>query len=655
MKNDTLKPADTRWRGPLCCLTGTLLAFTSTVLLTSAQNTVADETSAPASSQNAATAQPPKPSTPPEAQTGQAETEAPSAPEAEAGAGSNTQPKSRSSSTSSYAEIPEYPEDHRVAHRSILVPITQQPYIVTIDVAFRGTMARTSGQREQLQREIATAVRRMYGQLWDFRVRASEWLIPGSIPRLVRLEEDDVTEHYPHTMFDKTMLVCLEENAGIWQVAVREYDPRIQELTPTLQAQTMDARNLGTIAAQLMRDVFRPVLFLTAPVRGGSDEMTFDLQGGLIPPPDPSAVQMSETDVLRPFVRRLDRRDRNHVLDIQRLPLEYIRVTRINKPLTVDLDPEGELTAVSASESEAGAVPMESEPWADTAHVDGVLISHRPISTFGRRTSNAEQFAVRQRPSARSSKVRLVMQNRDDRPLICHRIDRVTKLRVKDEDLAPAVRLISDRNGELEMEIDPDHATFWLYVYSGSTLLARVPYAPGLVPEDTLELPDDSIRLGVEGELYLFRDDLVDGVAQRAVLMSMAKRESEADQMQEFELLIEQIDELPGKDEFHKRLDDIRNQAVRRATDTRNRSAERRINKLCDAMKKSLDEFFTSENQTREREELIRLRQRINPNRVPPSQPGTPQPGATQPATPQPGATQPTTPPATNNPFNTSS
>ena len=45
--------------------------------------------------------------------------------------------------------------------------------------------------------------------------------------------------------------------------------------------------------------------------------------------------------------------------------------------------------------------------------------------------------------------------------------------------------------------------TVWLYVYSGKALLARVPYAPGLRPVETVELPDDSIRLRVEGELDL--------------------------------------------------------------------------------------------------------------------------------------------------------
>ena len=109
--------------------------------------------------------------------------------------------------------------------------------------------------------------------------------------------------------------------------------------------------------------------------------------------------------------------------------------------------------------------------------------------------------------------------------------------------------------------MDPENPTFWLYVYSGSSLLARVPYAPGLLPQDTIKLPDDGLRLGVEGELYLFRDALVDTVAQKAVLMSLAKKASAEGRLEEVDKLIVQLDELPGQKEFMSRLNAIKTPA----------------------------------------------------------------------------------------------
>ena len=69
---------------------------------------------------------------------------------------------------------------------------------------------------------------------------------------------------------------------------------------------------------------------------------------------------------------------------------------------------------------------------------------------FGGRSRSVEQIALRQRPSAARSSVRLVLQSRPDRPLICYRVDRVAKLRQTDVNESPGVRMLSDRNGDID-------------------------------------------------------------------------------------------------------------------------------------------------------------------------------------------------------------
>ena len=172
----------------------------------------------------------------------------------------------------------------------------------------------------------------------------------------------------------------------------------------------------------------------------------------------------------------------------------------------------------------------------------------------------------------------------------------------------PGVRVLTDRNGEIEIDVDPLNPTLWLYVYSGSSLLARVPYAPGLLPMDTIKLPDDGLRLGVEGELYLFRDALVDTVAQKAVLMSLARKASEEGKPEEVDKLIVQLDELPAEKEFKLRLNSIKTPAAKKAVQQRNTSVKRKIEKLCLAMEESLTKFYSSDNKIREAQELEQLR-----------------------------------------------
>ena len=228
---------------------------------------------------------------------------------------------------------------------------------------------------------------------------------------------------------------------------------------------------------------------------------------------------------------------------------------------------------------------------------------------FGGRGRSLQQIGLRQRPSASSSRVRLVLQSRPDRPLICYRVDKVAKLRHTDESDVPNVRILTDRNGDLEIDVDPENPTFWLYVYSGSLLLARVPYAPGLMPQDTIKLPDDSLRLGVEGGLYLFRDELVDSVALKAVYMSLAKKAAAAGDVAAMEMAFGQLNAMHGKEYFESELNSVRTPALIKADQQKNPGVKAKIEKLCTAMSESLTAFYATEKRLKEAEELETLRQ----------------------------------------------
>ena len=193
--------------------------------------------------------------------------------------------------------------------------------------------------------------------------------------------------------------------------------------------------------------------------------------------------------------------------------------------------------------------------------------------------------------------------------------------------------MLTDRNGELDLQVDPANPTFWLYAYSGSMLLARVPYAPGIVPSETVKLPDDSLRLGVEGDMYLLRDELVDMVAEKAVYMSLAKKASDARDTAKFEEVIGEINELPAKEAFNVRLNEIRAPAVEKATQVKNPQAKRRIESMVTKMSDSLNTFFSAEKRVKEADELQKLRDaaELPPAPSPPANPGAKNPAAAQP------------------------
>lgn len=482
------------------------------------------------------------------------------------------------------------------------IPLARRPYKVTVTIGFDGPETQLPRTRAWLVDEIRKGLERMYGPMWNAQVASSDWLIPASVNRLQRLTEPELLERYPESTTEKVILIAISGSQGAFEMSCREYDTRIHELSPLLSDRTNDFQSVPNMACRLARDCFRPVLLLAGPAIDKT-ELEFFLQAGTLIPPDPLAAQIADGDVLRTFLRQMDRRNPGRLKFLQRLDLCYIRVTSFNQELHASTPSSTDMPVmVEGTTADSPAV------YVDSGHVRGVLISHGPVP-FGGRGRSTQQFALRQRPSAPGSRVRLVLQPRPDRPLICYRVDKVAKLRQNDVSETPNIRSLTDRDGAIEIDVDPQNPTFWLYVYSGSLLLARVPYAPGLIPEDTMKLPDDTLRLGVEGELYLLRDQLVDMVAEKAVYMSLARKAAAAGDGPGVEAAIAQLDALPGQREFDAMLNEIRSPAIGKAEQQKNSGVKRKIESLCNKMAESLKVFFATDKRLKEAEELNKLRQ----------------------------------------------
>lgn len=505
------------------------------------------------------------------------------------------------------------------------LPIRQRPYRIKVSVAFSGPRTGLV-DRERVVAGIEKALKRMYGAMWLTEFEANDWLLPGTSSRLERLnvtdifrkgeELPDVTtapavaesksddaasgedsnasespaaadvatsestavtdqgiNRFPEQLVDKAFLITVESFPASTVVSCREYDSKSQELTPLRFATILDSRAVPTITSELIRDSFRPTLMFgrTYENDAGDSFIEMELQAGELPPPDPSAEQVVVGDVMRPFLRFMERRDASKLKLLQPLNLTYLVVTDIDNTVARGM-------------------------------VSTVLISHAPVTPFTGKGRRLQKMALRQRPAADSSRVKLVLRVRPDKPMVCHRIALAFKLRVGDEDRAEQTRLLSDRKGEIVVPVNPEFSSFWIYVYSGSILLARVPYAPGMLPYDVIELPDDSIRLGVEGELQLMQDELVDAVALREVFFSLAKKAADAGDEELLETHIESYKSVPGKQHFLDTLTLMKTGGIQKAQARQNRGAERFVGRMCDKMKDSLQLFFSDEK------ELARLR-----------------------------------------------
>ena len=345
--------------------------------------------------------------------------------------------------------------------------------------------------------------------------------------------------------------------------------------------------------------------------------MELHVQAGEILPPDPSAEQVVEGDVLRPFIRQMDRRNPKKLSQLRAMTLSYVKVLRMG-PTEVPSEPgnqsEDEFPAFTVLNDDGTVaeadVPIDSE--LGRSIVTGIYLTHMSYSPFGGKGRRMQHLALRQRPTASESRVKLVLQSRPDKPLISHRMALAYQLGYRDEEDGPQTQLVSDRNGEVTIKVKEGHPTFWIRVYSGASLLARVPYAAGLIPYDVVELPDDSIRLGVEGEIQLLSDKLIDSIALRGVLLARARKAAEAGSTDEVDQLLEKYDGVPAKAYFLEKVSNIRNLAEKQAKERRQSAS--RITKLCTGLSDTVSTFFSDEKRAERTEEILKIRQSAEQN-----------------------------------------
>ena len=447
------------------------------------------------------------------------------------------------------------------------IPLEQRPYRIRVSVAFSGSTDLLPQFRRQIMRSLKSETDRGYGTMFRAEFVTDNWVTPPSRLGLLRIEPRQMLERFPEAFdveirdkgFDKVFLLTIEVVGPQYRIAGREWDTRSRRLGPILTARTSQRCEVGVKAFSLLPRLFRPVLQVVS-VQPKSVELR--LQAGYFVPLDPALVQLRKDDVVIPYFRYANKK--KIVRRIQFLSWTYALVDSLNGAWSI-----GEIIS-----------PYFTNPLGS-----------------GRRR-RVQIMAIRVRPHRTSSRVKMVYQTDETKPLIGYNVQLVSKRRYRDIAAKPAEKQFSGRDGFIHVPVDPERPIVWIYVYSGSALLARVPYVPGIETGKTLPLPDDSIRLTVEGEVDLLKGKLIDVVARRATLMALAKMADEnpklnkAQKRKAISDKFKEISSLPDAENFHSVLGTIREPGLQSARQLKNKFAERRIRKLCDNTAKLIDRYL---------------------------------------------------------------
>ena len=444
------------------------------------------------------------------------------------------------------------------------VELRKIPYRVLVSLAMSADPLVTPRSIQGLQRDVATVLERTIGETWTTQIEINDWLLPTSAAGLDRLSAEGLRTRYADTDWDRVMLVTVSRTGARFDVVGRPYNATTRSLALSRRRVEYDRRGLATVVGRLVRDMFAPTVRITV---GGAKEVEVQVRAGEFPVADPDSEQLQPGDLMEPFLRYRNRKTQV-VERIQPLTWTYLRVTERKRA---------------------------------TVRCEVATALRNPLQGGGR---GVELMAAGVDPILPSTWLTLLPRRNPSRPLIGHRVvvlpRRLTKKAAStaapDEgtregteekkrrtELPPPRRLLSDRAGRVEIIVDDQMPLVWMYVMSGSNVMARVPFVPGREVETALLLPDDSDRLGVEGHVTRLQGELIEVVARRAVHMALAKKlaEAESPDWTRVDRHLKRINELPTLRAFADQLEAIEFPAVQSALSDRNRVAANRIRRLC--------------------------------------------------------------------------
>jgi hypothetical protein len=126
-----------------------------------------------------------------------------------------------------------------------------------------------------------------------------------------------------------------------------------------------------------------------------------------------------------------------------------------------------------------------------------------------------------------------------------------------------------------------------LIVKHGGQLLAKIPVVPGAQPTVNVPLPDDDARLAAEARLSALREDLIDVVARRNILIARVRQKIDKNDFEGAQDLLRSLDELPGKPQF-----DLTINSAKRLLRSDDPLMQRRIDQLFQATQSLTAQFL---------------------------------------------------------------
>jgi hypothetical protein len=344
---------------------------------------------------------------------------------------------------------------------------------------------------------------------------------------------------------DKLLLVAVRHAATGFELSAREFDQYVQRWGATLHRDCSQETAIPEQLFALACEALSPLAQLE-PLADDAKRVTLKPRGAELPSSADSPPFAKTGDVFLPIIRRTARSGQLVENGVQPVAWTYVEAV------------EGKDKSL------------------EYAIRSG---SRRPFA--GRRQGRTEQLAIALRADADTTTLHLQSRKNEKKPLVGYEV-----LSQNPGQESPTTVGLSDVAGNLP--INPGKSRVeTLIVKHGGQLLAKIPVVPGAQSTVNVPLPDDDARLAAEARLAALREDLIDVVARRNILIARVRQKIDKNDFDGAQDLLRSLDELPGKPQF-----DLTINSAKRLLRSDDPLMQRRIDQLFQATQSLTAQFL---------------------------------------------------------------
>jgi hypothetical protein len=343
-----------------------------------------------------------------------------------------------------------------------------------------------------------------------------------------------------------------------YRVSCRELDAYLRRWGPQLTRNVSQASFLEHACFELLTDAFCPLASLSAlPDNDAQVQLVF--KGSALPLQQLGQQFVTAGELLQPLLRRTDRNGKLLDNGITPVPWTYV---------TVAAEEEGR--------------------WLAAVH-SGM---RRP---FGIQRARVEQLAMAMGQPPGRTQVRFHARTDKELSLAGYEVFREAP------DGSPQLVGVTDADGMITIPPPDGSPLSTILLRSEGQVLAKVPIPSGA--SDVIEMPiaDNAARLRAYAEAQVIREQLVDVVARRAVMMARIRSYLKSKRVDEAKKLMTELDSLPSSSDFarslsalEKRIPETKDPTVKRSIDTLFSSTRELLGKFLD--RRPVNELQTQVN-----------------------------------------------------------